>query len=216
VAAGDDASVHAIFRQGAQTVLYLVTPTAVAFLLLGQPICAALFQRGEFGAEATIHTARALAFYAVGLPAMALIRVTAPLFYAHKDTRTPTWCGIASVVANLIGMNVLVGPFGYAGLALSVAVAAAIQVGALLYLAHRRFRTKAYLSLSLHFVVFSLVSLLCVAVAGWLLRSGALQWIPLGRVGPTTVAIAVAAALYIGITWIFGYRQLGGQLRQSR
>jgi len=215
VAAGDDASVRAIFRQGAQTVLYLVTPTAVAFIFLGRPICAALFQRGEFGADATVHTARALAFYSLGLPAMALIRVTAPLFYAHKDTRTPTWCGMASVAANLVGMNLLVGPLGYAGLALSVAAAATIQVGLLVYLAHRRFGSLAYMSLTRNFAVFLAVSLAGVAGGGWLVRSGALPWIPFGRAGQTAAAVGVAAALYIGITWVLGYRQLGGRRRRT-
>ncbi|MEW5701873.1 MAG: murein biosynthesis integral membrane protein MurJ [Candidatus Zixiibacteriota bacterium] len=215
VASGDDAGVRAIFHQGAQAVLYLVTPTAVAFMLLPQPICAALFQRGEFGADATLHTARALAYYSLGLPAMALIRVTAPLFYAHKDTRTPTWCGIASVVANLVGMNLLVGPLGYAGLALSVAGAATIQVGLLLLLARRRFHGLRYSPLFLHLVIFTAVSLASVGIGLWLLRRGLLTWVPLGRLGRTVATVAIAAGLYIGTTWLLGYRQLGGRRRSG-
>ncbi|MBI3873119.1 MAG: murein biosynthesis integral membrane protein MurJ [candidate division Zixibacteria bacterium] len=209
IAAGDEAGARDIFTQGFQTVLYLVIPTSVAFIILGKPICAALFQRGQFGAEATLNTARALAFYSIGLPAMAAVRVTTPIFYSHHDTRTPTWCGMASVGTNLIGMYLLTPTLNFAGLALSVAGSAIIQVGLLLIFARRRFGGLGFRRLGTHALVFSGCSIAAVWVAHAVNQSAIISFLPVSRVIGTAVVVGVASALYIGLTWIAGYRRMG-------
>ncbi|HUU46971.1 MAG TPA: murein biosynthesis integral membrane protein MurJ [Acidobacteriota bacterium] len=213
VAAGDWGGTKAIWTQAIQTVFYLVTPVMIAFLLMGEPICAALFERGRFGAEATAHTARALFFYSLGLPAMATVRVTAPLFFAHHDTRTPMICGVSSVVVNLILMTVLIGPLGYAGLALSVASAAVVQIGLLLFLARRRFGPLSLLPAFGHLLVFAAAGWLGVRVGVWILSAPFLDGIPFGTVGATVVAVGTAAIVYLLITWLLGYRQMGSVYR---
>lgn len=198
-------------RQALQTVLYLVTPTAVAFILLGTPVCAALYQRGEFDASATGHTARALAFYSLGLPAMAAIRAVTPIFFAHKDTKTPTLCGVAAVIANLLGIKLLTPILGFAGLALSVALSAVIQVGILLVVAHRRFGTHGHLAVAAHWLVFTATSLVAVLAGSYTLEHGWIDWAPFGIVGRACAAVAIAAGLYLLATWVFGYRSLGSR-----
>jgi putative peptidoglycan lipid II flippase len=213
VAAGEIEEARRTFLQAAKTVAYLVIPTAIAFILLAEPICAALYQRGRFDALDSLHTARALSFYALGVPAMATVRITAPLFYAHSDTRTPALCGVAAVVSNLIGMSLLVGPLGYAGLALSVALSSIIQVTALWLIAERRYGPLRLWSLARHILPILIVGVLAVA-AGWAVWG----WLPFadagwGRVSGVTISIFIAAALYLGITWLIGYRELGGRWR---
>lgn len=210
VAAGNAAEVRRTFAQALRTVLYLVIPTALAFLMLGQPICAALFERGRFDAAASVHTARALGFYAIGLLAMAAIRVTTPLYYAHHDTRTPAVCGIISVATNLTGMSILVGFLGYGGLALSVSCASIVQVTILLVIAQRRYGPLGLAGLGKTFLMLTVAGFVSVS-AGWgiwrLGGFGASAW---SRIGGVALAILVAALLYLGITWLLGYRQIGG------
>ncbi len=213
VAQGDIIRVRQTSAQALQTVLYLVIPTSVAFFLLGESICAALYQRGEFTAEATLNTARALVFYSFGLPAMAAIRALAPIFFAHKDTRTPTLCGVVSVATNLVGMYTLTPIFGYAGLALSVGLAATAQAGILVIVAARRYGPVGYGRVALHSLFFALMSLVSVGLAYLLMRRGFLAFVPLGRVGAVTVAIGIASVLYLGVTWLSGYRNLGSSNR---
>lgn len=215
VAAGETQQVQRTFAQALQTVSYFVIPTAVMFIILGEPLCAALFQRGRFDAVASAHTARALMFYAAGLPAMGAIRVTTPLFYAHHDTRTPAMCGILAVVFNLIGMSLLVRPMGYGGLALSVSCAAWVQVAALWIIAQRRYGPLGLTRLIRHFGLVACVSVGSVGL-GWVV------WNSMGhmtsgwwRVGGVALAILVAGFLYLGITWLLGYRQLGGVRMKS-
>lgn len=211
VAQGDEDAARHTFRQALQTVLYLVTPTAVAFIVIGGPICAALYQRGEFGADATANTARALAFYALGLPAMAAIRAVTPIFFAHKDTKTPTICGVLAVVANLVGIKLLTPAFGFAGLALSVGLSAVLQVGVLLAVAAVRYQTTGYLAIASHWFVFLATSLISVATGYYALETQWLSFVPFGIVGQAGVAVTIAAALYLGLTWTFGYRSLGSR-----
>jgi len=211
VAEGREEQARQTYRQALQTVLYLVTPAAVAFLLLGGPICAALYERGEFDASATASTARALAFYAIGLPAMAAIRAATPIFFAHKDTRTPTVCGVAAVVANLIGIQILTPVLGFAGLALSVGLSAVIQVGILLVVASRRYGAMGYAWIGWHWVVFSAMATLAVLLASFVLRNDWLGFVPFGIVGRTFVALGIAAAVYLSLAWLAGYRGLGSR-----
>ena len=60
-----------------------------ALIVIGGPIVAVLFQRGEFSAADTQATAATLGAYASGLPAYVLVRVLAPGFFARDDTVTP-------------------------------------------------------------------------------------------------------------------------------
>ncbi len=215
VAQGNEEQARETFRQALQTVLFLVTPTAIAFLVLSEPICAALYQRGEFDAGATLNTARALAFYAVGLPAMAAIRAVTPIFYAHKDTKTPTLCGVAAVVSNLIGIQLLTAPLGYAGLALSVALSAVLQIGILLSVAARKYGTTGYMTIGFHWLVFTAISVAAVFGGQYALNHGWLNGMPFGVVGRICAALGIAATMYLCVTWLVGYRNLGSRRNAS-
>ena len=216
VAAGNADAMRHTYAQAVRTVLYLVIPTAVAFIVLAEPICGALYERGRFDHDATLATARALQFYSIGLPTMALIRVTAPLYYAHQDTRTPALCGVAAVIANLIMMYLLIGPLSFGGLALSVALSSVLQITLLWIIAVRRFGQLAILSHIGEFLLLAGVSMVSVG-AGWLAwtqfdlpRAGK------GQIVTAAVAILIAAVVYLGITWLVGYRDLGGIRRRRQ
>lgn len=210
VTTGDEDQVRRTYAQAVSTVLFLVVPTAAAFLLLGKPICAALFQRGRFDATASVNTARALAAYAVGLPAMATIRVTTPLFYAHHDTRTPALCGVAAVTTNLLGMSILVGFLGYAGLALSVSCSAIVQITVLWFIAQRRYGPLGLVKFGQTFLTLAIVASISVGAGLGVWNLGSFTGRAWLRIAGIALAIFVAGLLYLGITWLLGYRQLGG------
>ncbi|GAB4319402.1 MAG: murein biosynthesis integral membrane protein MurJ [Candidatus Zixiibacteriota bacterium] len=213
VAAGDNEAVRDTYTQGVRTVLYLVVPTAVGLIVLAEPICGALFQRGRFTASDTSATALALQYYSLGLPTMALIRVTAPLFYAHQDTRTPALCGVVAVAANLIGMSLLVGPMGFGGLALSVAISSVIQITLLWIVATHRYGSVGVLSHLIEWIKLAGLSLVCVAAGWWAMNHISVLPTGMGLIIKAGTGILVAAVLYLGITWMFGYRNLGGARR---
>jgi putative peptidoglycan lipid II flippase len=84
---------NAILRQrleaGLHRIAYFIVPCAVAFLLLGQVVAAALYQTGRFTAGDSRYVWAILAGATVGLLASTLSRLISSTFYALGDTRTP-------------------------------------------------------------------------------------------------------------------------------
>lgn len=121
-----------------RTVLALAIPASVGLILLGRPLLALLYQRGEFGAAATEMVYGALRFYALGLAGHACLELVARAFFAGRDTVTPLFLAIASAAAS-IGLGLLLmRPLDYAGLALANSLAVTAEVIGLLLILRRR------------------------------------------------------------------------------
>jgi putative peptidoglycan lipid II flippase len=75
--------------RGLRQVAFFVVPTAVAFVLLGRVLLAALFERGAFTPTTTLLVWYTLAAASVGMLASTLGRLYSSTFYALHDTRTP-------------------------------------------------------------------------------------------------------------------------------
>ena len=124
-------------RTSLERATFLLVPSTVAFLVLGDVMVAGLLQRGEFGPADTVAVYAVLAAYALGVIASASSRVLSSAFYALRDTRTPariaylrvfiaTAAGVALMLpSDRIGVGTL--RLGAAGLALGGAVAAWVE-----------------------------------------------------------------------------------------
>ena len=125
------------FGYAVRLTLFLTIPSMIGLIVLRVPIITMLFQRGEFSPQATLLTAQALLYYAIGLWAFSAVRIVAATFFALKDTRTPLVIATVSILAN-IGLGVvLMKPLAHAGLALATSLASALNL-ALLVLALRK------------------------------------------------------------------------------
>jgi putative peptidoglycan lipid II flippase len=125
------------FGYAVRLTLFLTIPSMIGLIVLRVPIITLLFQRGEFGPQATLLTAQALLYYAIGLWAFSAVRIVAATFFALKDTRTPMIMATVSILAN-IGLGiVLMKPLAHAGLALATSLASILNL-ALLVLALRK------------------------------------------------------------------------------
>ncbi len=74
---------------GLRQISFLVTPSAAAFLFLGDVIVGALFQSGRFGRADALYVWVVLAGSAIGLLAVTMGRLYSSAYYALWDTRTP-------------------------------------------------------------------------------------------------------------------------------
>ena len=97
------------------------------FLVLGKPIVVLFFERGAFGPESSVMTAKALSCYTFGLWAFSGMRVLIAAFYALQDTKTPVKIAVVSLVINTLLSLFLMGPLKHAGLALSLSIASGVQ-----------------------------------------------------------------------------------------
>jgi len=83
---------------GLRRIAFFVVPSAVAFLVLGDVVTAALYQSGRFRYQDAVYVWSILAGSAVGLLATSLGRLYSSAFYALLDTRTPLRFAVIRVV----------------------------------------------------------------------------------------------------------------------
>ncbi len=104
---GDEALAYLRSRlnAGLRQIAFLIIPSVVAFIALGDVIAGAIYQTGRFTHSDSVYVWAILAAYAVGLLASTLGRLYAFTYYALHDTRTPLYYAIARVA--------LAGALGY-------------------------------------------------------------------------------------------------------
>lgn len=120
-----------------QRIHFLLLPSTLAFVLLGDVFIGAIYQRGSFLASDTPVVHAVLVAYALGLMASSGSRVLSSAFYALRDTRTPARLAYLRVSVSLaVGISLMFpldrftsGELGYGatGLALGASVAAWLE-----------------------------------------------------------------------------------------
>jgi len=83
-------------------IAFLVVPSAVAFLALGDIVAAVIYQSGRFTHADAVYVWGVLAGSAVGLLASSLGRLYSSTYYALRDTRTPLRFAIVRVLLTTI------------------------------------------------------------------------------------------------------------------
>jgi putative peptidoglycan lipid II flippase len=124
-------------KSALRRVVFLVIPSAVAFVAIGGPIVGLVFETGEFGAGDTETVWLILAGSAIGLSAATQGRLLGSAFYALRDPKPPLHAALVRVALTFVGGWALVLPlrreFGYSvewaafALTASSAVAAWIE-----------------------------------------------------------------------------------------
>ncbi len=114
--------------------LFASLPAAGGLGILALPVAATIFQHGSYTAHDSMQTARAIAAYSWGIPALVALRILAAGFYARQRPLIPVI--IATVALSLtIALNfVLVPHMQHAGLALAIALGAIVNAGSLAWL----------------------------------------------------------------------------------
>jgi putative peptidoglycan lipid II flippase len=131
-AQGDTEGLRSTLRRGLAAVAFLSIPATVGLVVLRVPIVRLLFERGRFDASDTVHTATALALYAIGLVAYTGVKVLAPAFYAIGRPRVPLLASVSAVATNLIVILLGHGRLGYRAIALGTALGSLVNAGMLI------------------------------------------------------------------------------------
>src|SRR5256884_1764989 len=128
-----DAAVRAIDSIRHRTALalrlniFVLVPASVGIAILGVPITAALFERGQFGQDSVRQTAYALTFFSLGLAGQAATALLVRGFYALQDVLTPLRLSLLVIPANLGTHVLLVRCLAPGGLALGTSLAATLN-----------------------------------------------------------------------------------------
>ena len=138
---GEITEVAAVLRgrlnNGLRQIAFLVVPSVVGFLVLGDVVVAGIYQSGHFGHSDVIYVWGTLVGSTVGLLASTLGRLYSSAFYALRDTRTPLRFAIIRVLLTTILGYVAALPlprllgiqprWGVAGLTISAGIASWVE-----------------------------------------------------------------------------------------
>ncbi len=113
----------ALQNRALEFALFLTVPAAAAIAIMPEAIVRVLFERGAFDVQTTTTTARALGYFALGLPAFVLVKVFSPGFFAREDTKTPMKVAFVTMAINVVLSLALFPVLAEAGIAIATSVA---------------------------------------------------------------------------------------------
>jgi putative peptidoglycan lipid II flippase len=195
VAVNDIQAVRDSFAYTLKLVFFLSIPAMIGLIVLRQPIVSLLFERGAFSAEATRLTASAVLYYSIGLWAVSGVRIVVFTFYALKDTKTPVYTAIISILANILLGVILMRPMGHTGLALALSLASMLHFGLLM----RALKTKLG-PLNLSGIAESVCkNVICAVMMGLAVWTAAIFIIPSGTESLTGLITGLVGSILAGV-----------------
>ena len=81
--------------------LFLSIPASMALLVGSEQITSALFGYGAFDNNSVQNSAKALFYFALGLPAFAIIKIFSTFLFARDNTKSPFYYSLISVLINI-------------------------------------------------------------------------------------------------------------------
>lgn len=147
-------------NHGIVTLLKVSIPVSIILMAMAEPIVKIVFERGAFDDEASFFTAAALAYYAIGLTAMALIPLITRVYYSIHDMKTPVIISFLALVVNII-VDLLLAPFmGARGIALGTSLSVILAAIIGIYDLNRRLKFAREKNISGIFVKFSVAGVI--------------------------------------------------------
>jgi putative peptidoglycan lipid II flippase len=124
---GETARLRARFSLGLRSLVVVVTPAAVGYVVLSRQVVIGLIEHGRFTHASAVLTADALRAFAVGLVPFAVYLYALRGFYSLRDTRTPFVINCFENGLNIAFAALLYPHFGISGLAYGFSAAYAVS-----------------------------------------------------------------------------------------
>jgi len=93
--------INLIQNKALELSLFLSIPATIALLIASDEIISSLFGYGSFDENSVRNSAKALFYFAIGLPAFSLIKVFSTFFFARHNTKIPFYVSLISVLLNV-------------------------------------------------------------------------------------------------------------------
>ena len=219
--AGDDREgFAATLDWGLRMAILFALPAAAGLFFLAVPLVATMFHHGEFDAADARMTAAALQAFALGLPALVLVKIAAPGFFARQDTRTPFRYAAVSVGVNIAAGLALFWWLKHVGLALALGLAATVNAGLLIrgllsrsdYAPTRALWRTLAAATGASGVMLAALAWFVPADAAWLdadafaLEAFAVEGLLAGRALLLACAVAGGVLVYVAAAYAMGVR----------
>lgn len=102
--------------------ILLVLAPMVGIFAYADEIVNVIFERGKFSADSTLMTAKALRWYAVGLPFYGTYKIFVPTFYAIGRQKVPVYSSIFAIGVNIVFCVTMTPIYGFEILALGTSI----------------------------------------------------------------------------------------------
>ena len=119
---------RATLANGMRQIVLLLVPATAAILVLSEPMIRLVYERGEFGPEATDLVAEALFWFAFSLPFNGLFLLLTRTFFSLQRPWVPTAVAAGNLALTAGFAFALYSPFGVAGIVAATAIATAAAV----------------------------------------------------------------------------------------
>ena len=117
-------------KKGQKFVLFIGIPSLIGLMFCAEDLISTIFYRGAFTELDVLRSSYSLIAFSFGLPFFMLMKVLTPAFFARKDTKTPMYVAIVSLLLNASLNYLLAFTFGlgHIGIAIGSSIAALISV----------------------------------------------------------------------------------------
>lgn len=138
-----------LLLQSLNQIAFFTMPASVLLLILRVPIVRLIFGTDNFPWTTTVLTGKVVAIIAISITAQAMVQLLIRAFHALKDTRTPFYITMFTVLSYLATayLSVFVFSFGVLGLGLAISVTAFIELLLFLFFLNRKivcFNTREF------------------------------------------------------------------------
>ncbi len=206
----DSDAYSSLLDWGLRLAVLLALPAAVALAILALPLVSTLYQYGRFTVHDVMETRAALLGYSVGLPALILVKILAPGFYARQVMTTPVKIAFFTVLSTQSLAILFAWPLGLqqAGLTLATSIGAFMNAALLLWFLRRK---KFYVPQPgwFGFLVKVSVAVALLGIVIALAMGDSATWLAAGvgyRVARLGAVIGIGALVYFGTLYAMGFR----------
>ena len=127
LAKGDTTEVEQSFSTALGQVFFLSVPCSFFFYIAGEQILSCIFMRGAFDQQSLVYTLQAFIWLLPGIPFFAALKVVLPLYYAHKNTKSPLRISLFMITLNLILGISFIPLLSHGSLAMASSITAALN-----------------------------------------------------------------------------------------
>jgi putative peptidoglycan lipid II flippase len=206
----DHEAYSALLDWGLRLAILMALPAAIALALLALPLVSTLYQYGRFTVNDVMQTRAALLGYSLGLPAIVLVKILAPGFYARQVMKTPVKIASFTVVLTQTLAVIFAWPLGLeqAGLTLAMSIGACCNAALLLWLLLRKRFYEPRPGWAAFFAKVCVASAVLAGVIVWLAGADS-AWLhegAIGKVARLALVIGGAALAYFATLFALGFR----------
>ena len=130
-----------ILNNGFRTILYLIIPSSMAFIVLSQPVVSVVYKWSQvIGKDRIITAGSILLLFTAAMIAQSMLALLNRAFYADNDTKTPLYIGTISIALNFVFCYIFLKAtdLGPAGMSLSYSIQSVVNMAIMMVIISKR------------------------------------------------------------------------------